>query len=81
MKKALGIMVAMFVITLWPFGGLWYALLKPLLGGGVDFSFLCPIYVGMILLAGIVVGCTVVICQKLDTLRAEIQNGNSSQND
>lgn len=51
MKKALITMVVMFALIIWPFGGIWQ-LLSGILGGGVQESFLYPIYGGIILLSG-----------------------------
>lgn len=68
MKKVLAAMVAMFVLTI-PMAGLWIVLLKPLVGGGAEQTFFYPIYAGMILLAGIVVGCTVVIVEEIRSLK------------
>ena len=69
MKKVLAAMIAMFAVTVFPLGGIWGMLLKPLIGGGVEQTFLYPIYAGMILLAGIVVGCTVVILEEIRSLK------------
>lgn len=80
MKKVLGTMVAVFFIAIWPFGGFWYMILNPIMDGGVDFSLLCPIYIGIVLLAGIMVGCTSVICKKLDELRMEIHKDGKDEN-
>ena len=58
MKKALLAMLGMFLVLVWPCGGLWSMLLTPILGGGTEQSFLYPLYGGLILLPGLVVGCT-----------------------
>lgn len=65
MKKALITMVVMFLVMVWPLGGLWEIVLKPLIGGGVEQSFIYPLYVGIIVLAGIVVGCTGLIIEEI----------------
>lgn len=65
MKKALITMVVMFLVMVWPLGGLWEIMLKPLIGGGVEQSFIYPLYVGIIVLAGIVVGCTGLIIEEI----------------
>lgn len=57
MKKALVTMVVMFAFTIWPFGGIWQ-LLSGILGGGVQESYLYPLYGGVILLSGLIVVCT-----------------------
>lgn len=56
MKKVAGVMLGMFALMIWPFGGILGAVLKPLVGGGVEQSFLYPIYIGLILLSGLVTG-------------------------
>ena len=73
MKKVLAAMAVMFLAVV-VLGGVWGALLRPIIGGGVDKSFVYPIYVGLILLAGLVVGATVVICGELAELRKEIRS-------
>ena len=65
MKKALITMVAIFLLMLWPLGGLWEIILSPIIGGGVEQSFIYPLYVGIIILAGIIVGCTDLIIKEI----------------
>ena len=65
MKKALITMAAMFLVMVWPLGGLWKTILNPIIGGGVEQSFLYPLYVGLIILAGIIVGCTDLIMKEI----------------
>lgn len=79
MKKAIITVIAMFLLICWPLGGLWDAILRPLMGGGVSESFLYPIYAGIILLAGVVVICTSVVCEKIQQLREELKD--RSKND
>ena len=55
MSKVVISMVAMFILMIFPGAGLW-GLLSNVLGGGVAESFLYPIYGGLILLAGLIVG-------------------------
>ncbi len=64
MKKVIIAMIAMFILMI-PLGGVWGILFQPLIGGGVEQSFIYPIYAGIILLAGLVVGCTVVIIEEI----------------
>ena len=66
MKKVLAAMAVMFLVIVIPLGQL---LLQPIIGGGVEQSFIYPIYMGLILLAGIVVGCTVVIVEEIHSLK------------
>ena len=69
MKKALITMVVMFALIIWPFGGIWQ-LLSGILGGGVQESFLYPIYGGVILL------CTELILEEIKSLKADIKSQN-----
>ena len=65
MKKSVITMVIMFLVMIWPLGGLWEIILKPIIGGGVEQSFIYPLYVGIIILAGIIVGCTDLIIKEI----------------
>ncbi len=75
MKKALITMVIMFALIIWPFGGIWQ-LLSGILGGGVQESFLYPIYGGIILLSGLIVVCTELILEEIKSLKADITHKN-----
>lgn len=75
MKKALITMVVMFAFTIWPFGGIWQ-LLSGVLGGGVQESFLYPIYGGIILLSGLIVVCTELILEEIKSLKVDIKSQN-----
>ena len=69
MKKIIAAMAAMFILTV-PFGGLWTVVFQPIVGGGgVDLSPIYPIYAGIILLAGLIVGCTVVLLEEIRSLK------------
>lgn len=68
MKKVIIAMVVMFILII-PLGGIWGILLQPLIGGGAEQTFLYPIYAGIILLAGLIVGCTVVILEEIRSLK------------
>lgn len=68
LKSLIGIAVVLL-------GGLWGILLRPIMGGGgVDLSFIYPIYIGLILLAGLIVGVGVVIYEEIKKLQGEIKN-------
>lgn len=41
-------------------------------------NVLYPIYGGIILLAGVVVGCTSVVCERLEQLKAELKDKNKN---
>lgn len=71
MSKILIAMIAMFALIVFPGAGIW-SLLSNVLGGGVAESFLYPIYGGIILLAGLIVGCTVIILEEIKALKEEI---------
>lgn len=75
MKKALITMVVMFALTIWPFGGIWQ-LLSGILGGGVQESFLYPLYGGIILLSGLIVVCTELILEEIKSLKADMTHKN-----
>ena len=68
MKKVIIAMVVMFILII-PLGGIWGIFLQPLIGGGAEQTFLYPIYAGIILLAGLIVGCTVVILEEIRSLK------------
>lgn len=78
MKKVIASMSIMFLLIGWPFGGLWGVLFSNIMGGGVEQSYVYPIYVGVVLLTGLIVGCTQIICDEIKKLRndLEIKNGN-----
>lgn len=68
MKKVIIAMVVMFILIV-PLGGVWGMLFQPLIGGSIEQTFLYPIYAGIILLAGLIVGCTVVILEEIRSLK------------
>ena len=55
--------------------GIWQ-LLSGILGGGVQESFLYPIYGGVILLSGLIVVCTELILEEIKSLKADITHKN-----
>ncbi len=74
MKKAIITVIAMFLLICWPLGGLWGVILSPVIGGGASESYLYPIYGGIILLSGVVVGCTSVVCERIQQLKDELKD-------
>lgn len=78
MKKALIAMAVMFLIVVYPGGGLW-SLLANMIGGGASETFLYPIYGGIILIAGLIVGCTSVILDEIRSLREELNKTRSER--
>ena len=75
MKKVITAMAGMFLAIVL-FGGLWNVLLKPLIGGGPEQSFLYPLYIGLILLAGLVVGVAVILYEEIQKLQEEVKKVN-----
>lgn len=78
MKKILGAMIAMFMLIVWPGAAIWIFLFSRILGGGIAESYLYPIYGGIILLTGVIVGCTVVIIDEIKSLKNEIRSTEKS---
>ena len=68
MKKVLGTMVVFAVIMIGGGGAISMAI-TAMVGGGVAESYIYPIYGGIILLAGLVVGCTYVILEEIKELK------------
>ena len=77
MKKALIAMAVMFMLVVFHGGGIW-SLLSNLVGGGVSETYLYPIYGGIVLLAGLIVGCTDLILDEIKSLKEEIKNAKNS---
>lgn len=59
------------------FGGVFVAILQPLVGGGVEQSYLYPLYGGIMMLAALMVGCTCVILDELRNPSEEKGEGES----
>ena len=60
----LGVMLIFFLL-LWV-GGIWFSqAMRRLMGGGVEESFLYPLYLGQILLAGMLTLCTCILLEEL----------------
>ena len=74
-KKALIAMVAMFLLIVWPGGAIWYQF-SHIIGGGVSESYLFPVYGGIILLSGLVVGCTSIVLNEIKSLKDEMNREN-----
>lgn len=71
MKKVLGVMVFMSVIII-NGAGIIALLISKILGGGIEQTFIYPLYVGQILLSGIVVACSHIIFEELKIIKKEI---------
>jgi hypothetical protein len=48
-------------------------LITAIIGGGVSESYIYPLYAGIVLLAGLVVGCTCVVLEKIKELEEAIK--------
>lgn len=70
MKKVIIAMIVAFALVVWPFAGVWQ-LLSGIVGGGVQESFIYPIYGGIILLSGLIVGCTEFILEEIRSLKKD----------
>lgn len=68
MKKAIITMIVVFAFVIWSFSGVWQ-LLSGIIGGGVQESFIYPIYGGIILLSGLLVVCTELILEEIRSLK------------
>ena len=70
-RRTLAAMLIFFVLMF--FGaGIYGWLFSHTFGGGVQESYLYPIYGGLILLAGLIVACSCYICNKLDDIKKHI---------
>lgn len=73
-------MIAMFLLMAWPGGGFWSSVFPKVLGGGVAETYIYPIYGGVILLAGLIVGCTGFLLEEIHSLKDEIKKSNKDTN-
>lgn len=64
-----------FALVVWPFSGVW-VLLSGIMGGGVQESFLYPLYGGIVILAGLIVTCTELIREEIRALKNDIKDKN-----
>ena len=71
-------MIAVFALMVWPFGGVWQFLSR-IVGGGVQESFLYPIYGGIILLSGLIVFCTVRVLDEIKSLKESPKDRNENR--
>ena len=78
MKKTIITMIAVFALIVWPFGGVWQFLSR-IIGGGVQESFLYPIYGGIILLSGLIVFCTVRVLDEIKSLKEGPKDRNENR--
>ena len=64
MKKIIGTMLAFTIVMLFGGGAISMAI-TAIVGGGNAESYIYPIYGGIVLLSGLIIGCTCVILEKL----------------
>ncbi|TFB13489.1 hypothetical protein E3U55_16075 [Filobacillus milosensis] len=64
MRLIVGTMVSFYILIFWIFPIIY----RYFPGDGVAESYLHPIYMGMILLAGLVVACTKIVLEKISEL-------------
>ena len=67
LKRIIVTMVSFFIIIVLCGGGISIFITR-IIGGGDTESYIYPIYIGIILLAGLIVGCTCLILQKLEVI-------------
>ncbi len=79
MSKVVISMVAMFILMIFPGAGLW-GLLSNVLGGGVAESFFISHLRRPYPLAGLIVGCTVLILEEMRSLKIKLIVYQISQN-
>ncbi len=75
MKNIIIAMAVVFALVVWPFSGVW-VLLSGIMGGGVQESFLYPLYGGIVILAGLIVACTELIREEIKSLKNDIKDKN-----
>ena len=68
-------MALVFALVVWPFSGV-CVLLSGIMGGGVQESFLYPLYGGIVILAGLIVTCTELIREEIRALKNDIKDKN-----
>lgn len=68
-------MALVFALVVWPFSGV-RVLLSGIMGGGVQESFLYPLYGGIVILAGLIVTCTELIREEIRALKNDIKDKN-----
>lgn len=73
MKNIIISIIIVFALMIFPFGGLFSSLFKFIIGGGVEQSFIYPIYLGIIILVAIIVGATNIILDEIKQLKRYIE--------
>lgn len=73
MKKAIIAMLLMAILLVGG-GGLISIIISSMIGGGAEQSYIYPIYAGIIVLAGIVVGAAEIILKEINELKAMMKS-------
>lgn len=58
-------------------GGLINMIFTPLLGGGIEQSYIYPIYGGIIVLTGVVIGAAKIIIDEIRELKKSLEDGSA----
>jgi len=78
MKKIIGTMVGFYILVFWILPNFHNAFFNHL--GSIEWTFLQPVYSGMIVLSGIIVACTLIILEELETFKKHENNNLGSDN-
>lgn len=73
MKKVIVAMLLMSVFLIGG-GGFISMVISSMIGGGIEQSFIYPLYAGIIILTGVVVGVTEVILSEIRELKEMMKN-------
>lgn len=79
MKKAfiaMGLMALLMIVG----GGLISIVLTSLVGGGIEQSYIYPIYGGIIVLTGVVVGVSQSVIEEIKNLKEMLEKNNKKRN-
>lgn len=77
MKSAFIAMLLMAILMIGG-GGIISMFFTSIIGGGVEQSFIYPIYGAIILLTGVVVGAAQVVIDEIEELKKELKDDNRS---
>ncbi|OLS03037.1 hypothetical protein [Tissierella creatinophila] len=80
MKKILGTLVTFFLLMTVG-AGIWIVLFRSFLQGGAEQEYLYPIYGGIVLLSGLIAGCTVIIIEELKEVKTMLLEKGGQVND
>ncbi len=73
MWKVFGI-ILLFWLLITLGGTISIPMFKYIVGGGIEQEFLYPIYFGIIALAGLIVGCTIILYEKLKKIENKLND-------